>query len=115
MFIDDPVRLRHILDAATEAVSFAQNRTRSDLDTDRMLVRALVQCLEVIGEAASRITKERREELPQIPWSQMIGMRNRLVHAYFDIRLDVVWRTVTEDLPVLIAELENIIPPEHQE
>jgi uncharacterized protein with HEPN domain len=112
MFIDDPVRLRHMLDAATEAVSFAQNRTRSDLDTDRMLVRALVQCLEVIGEAASRITRERREELPQIPWSQMIGMRNRLIHAYFDIRLDVVWSTVTEDLPVLIADLENIIPSE---
>jgi uncharacterized protein with HEPN domain len=112
MFIDDPVRLRHMLDAATEAVSFAQNRTRSDLDTDRMLVRALVQCLEVIGEAASRITRERREELPQIPWSQMIGMRNRLIHAYFDIRLDVVWSKVTEDLPVLIADLENIIPSE---
>ena len=110
MFIDDPVRLHHMLDAVRESVSFAQNRTRSDLDTDRMLMLALVRCLEVIGEAASGITKERRDELPQIPWPQMVGMRNRIIHAYFDIRLDVVWRTVTEDLPLLIAELEKIIP-----
>lgn len=114
MFIDDPVRLRHMLDAASEAVSFAQNRTRSDLDTDRMLMLALVRCLEIIGEAASCITKERRDELPQIPWPQMIGMRNRIIHAYFDIRLDVVWRTVAEDLPLLIAELEKIIPEQQE-
>lgn len=115
MFIDDPVRLRHMLDAAREAVSFAQNRTRSDLDTDRMLTLALVRCLEIIGEAASRITKERRDELPQIPWPQMIGMRNRIIHAYFDIRLNAVWDTVTLNLPPLITELEKIISVEEQE
>lgn len=64
MFIDDPVRLRHLLDAAREAVSFAQSKTRSDLDTDPMLTLALVQCLETFGEAASCITKERQKELP---------------------------------------------------
>lgn len=112
MFIDDPVRLRHMLDAAKEAVSFAQNRTRSDLDNDRMLVLSLVKSIEIIGEAASRITRDRQEELSQISWRQIIGMRNRLIHAYFQIDLDTVWDTVTEDLPVLIADLENIIPPE---
>lgn len=114
MFIDDPVRLRHMLDAATEAVSFAQNRTRSNLDNDRMLTLALVRCLEIIGEAASRITRKRQDELPQIPWSQIIGMRNRIIHAYFEIELNIVWDTVTEDLPILIAELEKIIPSEQE-
>ncbi len=114
MFIDDPVRLRHTLDVA-RAVSFAQNRTRSDLDTGRMLTLALVRCLEILGEAASRITKEHQDELPQIPWPQMIGMRNRIIHAYFNIRLEVVWDTVTLNLPPLIAELEKIIPVDQQE
>lgn len=112
MFIDNRTRLLHMLDAAREAVSFAENKTRSDLDRDRMLQLALVRCLEIIGEAASRITPERRNELPQIEWRPIIGMRNRIVHAYFDIRLDIVWRTVKEDLPILIPELENIIESE---
>ncbi len=112
MFIDDSVRLRHMLDAASEAISFAQSRTRSDLDTNRMLTLAVVRCLEMIGEAASRLTRSRRDELPQISWPQMIGMRNRIIHAYFEIELDTVWDTVTEDLPPLIVELEKIIPAE---
>jgi uncharacterized protein with HEPN domain len=104
-----------MLDPAREAVSFTQNRTRRDLDTGRMLTLALVRCLEIIGEAASPIPKARQDELPQIPWPQMIGMRNRIIHAYFDIRLEVVWKTVTEDLPLLISELEKIIPVKPQE
>lgn len=67
MFIDAPVRLRHMLNAAREAVSFVKNKTRNDLDTDRILTLALVRCLEIIGEAASRITKECQDESPQIP------------------------------------------------
>jgi len=109
MFIDDPVRLHHMLDAAKEAVLFAENRTRSDLESDRMLTLSLVKCIEIIGEAAARMTKERQQELPQIPWLQIISMRNRLIHAYFEIDLDAVWDTVTEDIPVLIVELEQII------
>ncbi len=109
MFIDDPVRLHHMLDAAKEAVLFAENRTRSDLESDRMLTLSLVKCIEIIGEAAARMTKERQQELPQIPWPQIISMRNRLIHAYFEIDLDAVWDTVTGDIPVLIVQLEEII------
>jgi len=114
MFIDNETRLRHMLDAAREAISFAKNRTRNDLDTDRMLTLSLVKCIEIIGEAAANITRERQAELPQLPWPQIIGMRNRLIHGYFDIKLDVVWKTLTDDLPPLIAELENIITSEQQ-
>lgn len=64
--------------------------------------------LEIIGEAAAKISNESREELPQIPWLNIIGMRNRLIHAYFDINLDILWKTIKEDLPPLISELQQI-------
>ena len=84
MFIDDEVRLFHMREASREALSFVQNRTRNDLDNNRMLTLSVVKCVEIIGEAASRISKDRQNELKNIPWSQLISMRNRLTHAYFD-------------------------------
>lgn len=105
---EDVVRMHHILDAAKEAVSFAQNKTRKSLDKNRMLVLSLVKDVEIIGEAATSVSKECREKYAEIPWRSLIGMRNRLIHAYFDINLDVVWQTVTEDIPTLIAALEKI-------
>jgi len=90
MFADDETRLHHMLDAAKEAILFSKNKSRNDLDTNRMLTLSLVKCIEIIGEAASRIGKDRQEELPQIPWAQVIGMRNRLIHGYFEVDLDIV-------------------------
>ena len=94
-----------MLDAAQEAVGFAEGRTEADLESDRMLLLALIQSLEVIGEAASKVSEECREKFPQIDWANAIGMRNRLIHAYFDINLPIVWRTINEDLPPLISLL----------
>ncbi len=108
----DVVRLRHILDAAQEAIDFARGRARTDLDTDRQLVLALVKEMEIIGEASYQLTVEARERLPTIPWDDIIGMRHRLVHAYFDINLDILWRTVCDDLPALVSALKPHIPPE---
>ncbi|MFQ5671835.1 MAG: DUF86 domain-containing protein [Nitrospinales bacterium] len=105
----DLVRLQHMLDASREAVSFAHNRSREELDTDRMLALALVKSIEITGEAASRLSKECREKFPRIPWDNIVTMRNRLIHAYFDINLDVVWNTVIQDLPPLADELEKIL------
>ena len=110
MFKDDDVRIRHILDAAHEALSFLEGRQRTDLDTDRKLNLSLVRLLEIIGEAARGISPEFRELHPEVAWKKIIGMRDRLVHGYFDVNLDVVWETVSEDLPVLIAQLKMIIP-----
>jgi len=107
---NDEVRIRHILDAAREAVRFVQGRLRTDLDTDRQLNLSLVRLLEVIGEAARGISTEFRQAHPEVAWNKMIGMRDRLIHGYFDINLDVVWQTVTEDLPPLIAQLEKTVP-----
>ena len=109
---DDEIRLRHMLDAAREALSFAHGRTRGDLDNDRQLVLALVKAIEIVGEAAARVSEPTRRRLPDMPWERIVGMRNRLVHAYFDINPDIVWRTVQEDLPELIALVEKALQPE---
>ena len=106
----DNVRVRHILDAAREAVNFSEGRCRAGLDTDRKLNLSLVRLLEIIGEAARSLSQEFRQEHPDLPWKSMVGIRDRLIHGYFDINLDVVWQTVTEDLPPLIAQLKKIVP-----
>ena len=70
---------------------------------------SLVKSIEIIGEAAANITTKCREDFPQIPWRDIISMRNRLTHVYFDINLDILWKTVVEDLPPLIAELGKVV------
>jgi uncharacterized protein with HEPN domain len=102
---DDVVRLRHMLDAAREALEFAQGKRREDLDSDRKLVLALMKDVEIIGEAAFQTSEDTRRQLPNISWDDIIGMRHRLVHAYFDINLDILWKTVKEDVPPLIETL----------
>jgi uncharacterized protein with HEPN domain len=103
---DDRLRLQHMLDAGREAVRFTRGKTRADLDRDRVLALALVKLLEIVGEAASRVTPESRQVCPNIPWRDIVAMRNRLIHGYFDVDLDRVWDTVTDDLPPLLAQLE---------
>jgi uncharacterized protein with HEPN domain len=98
-----------MLDATTEALEFIQGMRRADLDRNRMLVLSLVKELEIIGEAANKVSAELRSQHSAIPWLDISGMRNRLIHAYFDIDLDVVWTTVSKDLPLLKTELEKIV------
>jgi len=106
---DDSLRLRDMLQAAREAVSFLGGRTEADLSTDRQLTLALLKCVEIIGEAAARVGEETQQKCSSLPWKDMIGMRNRLVHMYFDIDLSLLWTTVEDDLPVLIRALEQIV------
>lgn len=114
MLKNDDVRLRHILDAAREAIAFSHNRSREDLHRDRMLNLSIVHLLEVIGEAARGVSSAFRASQPEIPWEKMVGMRDRLIHGYFDINLDVVWETVTKDLPPLVALLERLLASESE-
>lgn len=109
---DDVIRLRHMIEAAREALSFACGRGREDLENDRQLVLSLVKDIEIVGEAAAQITESTRMELADIPWDRIVAMRNRLVHAYFSINPDIVWQTVQEDLPTLINKLEGHVSPE---
>jgi uncharacterized protein with HEPN domain len=109
MPVDDSSRLGHMLESAVEAVSFIEGRSREDLSDDRMLVHSLVRCIEILGEAASRVSPDKRDELSDIPWPDIVSMRNRLIHGYFDIDLDRVWDTVVDDLPPLIALLRKVV------
>ena len=106
---DDAIRCRHMLDAAREAITFGAGRSRADLDGDRQLALSLTKSLEIIGEAANHVSEAYRERHSQIPWLDIVGMRHRLIHAYHDINLDTVWRTVVEDLPPLVSALEKMV------
>ena len=103
------VRVRHALDAARKAMSLARGRTREDVRTDEMFSLSLIRLLEVIGEAGAATSKEFRGAHPEIPWRKMVALRNRLIHRYFDINLDIVWDTVVDDLPTLVEELDKIL------
>lgn len=106
---DDRARLHHMRDAAQDAIAFAAEQTRADLDHNRMLAFALIHAIEIVGEAAARLTKETQVRYPEVPWSDVIGMRHRLAHGYYDVNLDRVWDTVKVNLPPLIADLDRII------
>lgn len=101
-------RLRHMLDAAREIVLFAGDKNRDSLRKDRILTLALVKEIEIIGEAASKVSQETREQIPGIEWRDVIDMRNILVHAYFEIDEDIVWETIVYNIPGLIEELERL-------
>jgi uncharacterized protein with HEPN domain len=109
MMKTDHVRVRHIVDAANKAIAFTQNRERGDLDRDEMLALATVRLIEIIGEAAKNVSEATRDRVPEVPWREITGMRDRLAHAYFNVNLDVVWAVVREDLPVLLPQLEGLL------
>ncbi len=98
-----------MVEAAASAVEFAADRQRAELDTDRMLLFAIVRALEIVGEAAGKLSADAHDALPHIPWRAITGMRNRLIHGYFDIDTEVVWRTVTDELPPLITSLREAL------
>ena len=108
----DFIRVYHMLDAAREVLEFSTGKSRFDLDGDRMLNLSLVHLLEIIGEAAVGISPEFHKKYHQVPWNTIVGMRNRLIHGYYDVDLDIVWKTVEEDIPPLVTDLEKIIANE---
>ncbi|MCU0515202.1 MAG: DUF86 domain-containing protein [Anaerolineae bacterium] len=107
----DELRLRHMRDAAQNALKFSQGRTEQALKDDLLFAYALAHALQIIGEAAAQITRETRGQYPQIPWDAMIGMRQWLVHGYDRIKHDLIWSTVHKDLVPLIEKLDAILPP----
>ena len=112
---DDNARLQHMLDAARTAVGFVQDRQPDDLIHDLQLALAVVKAIEIVGEAATQVSEDTRARYPHLPWDEMRGIRNRLVHAYFDINYQIVWTTTTKSLPSLIRQLETILEcPEDQ-
>ncbi len=108
----DEVRLRHMLDAARKATIFVQGRSRADLDTDELLALALVRLLEIVGEAAKYVSQPTKDRAPQIPWRQIAGTRDRLIHGYFAVDMDLLWVILNDDLPPLIEAVRALLASE---
>lgn len=105
---EDRIRILHMIEAAEAVAQFVAGRKRNDLDQDRMLLFALVHAIEILGEAASKISPEARSAAPQVPWAAIISMRNRLIHGYFDTDTAVVWKTATGEIPALAPLLRTL-------
>jgi uncharacterized protein with HEPN domain len=107
----DLVYVGHMLDMARKAVSKTLGVSREAYDKDENLRLALIHLIQVIGEAARQVSQEFSNNHPEIPWADIIGMRHKVVHDYLGVDEDIVWRVVTEDLPMLVTVLEPIVPP----
>jgi uncharacterized protein with HEPN domain len=105
---EDDVRIRHMLDSAREAVALMQGKKRGDLDSDRVLGLALARLLEIIGEAAACVSEGMRKRIPAVPWTSIVGLRNRLIHGYDSVDMDIIWTIIHDDLPALVAVLEGV-------
>ena len=103
----DRIRLQHMLDHAAEALNMIKGRNREDLDNDRQLNLSLVRLLEIVGEAASRTSESTRSSHSELPWIQIIGLRNRLIHGYDEVDFDILWTILQDDLPLLVIQLKQ--------
>ncbi len=108
-FRKDWVRIRHMLDAAREIRRFSRGVDARGFNANRMLNLAVLKDIEIIGEAASRVSFEFREKFSSVPWQAIIDTRNRLIHGYFDVDLNVIWDTVQRDVPELIRGLQQLL------
>ena len=106
---EDHIRFQHMLEHALESVAMIKGKSRTDLNRDRMLELALVRLIEIVGEAAARVSQEGQARFSLVPWRQVVGMRNRLIHGYDEVDRDVLWSTIQDDLPPLIESLQKII------
>ncbi len=107
---DNAIRVRHMIEAAWTVQGFVEGRSRGAFDSDLMLQFALVRAIEIIGEAASRVSAETRSATPAVPWAAIVAMRNRLMHAYFSIDPAIVWKSATEEVPALLLILRTVLP-----
>ena len=106
----DAAALEDMLAHAREAVALVHGKSRADLDRNRVLNLALVRLLEIVGEAASRVSAAERARHGAIPWTEIVSLRNRLIHGYASVDMDIVWEILRRDVPALIATLEQIVP-----
>lgn len=107
---DETITIRQMLDHVEEAVSYAKKRTRRDLESDRMFFLAMLKLVEIVGEAATRIPEATQARYPDIPWREIIGTRNRLIHGYDAVDFDILWEIVTADFPPLASSIRALLP-----
>ncbi len=109
---DDSIYLGHMLDMTRRAVRAIESKTRAQYDEDDILRLGLTHLVQVIGEAARKVSDEFRDEHTEIPWRKIVGMRHRIVHDYMRVDEDILWQVVTNDLRALLPQLEAILPEE---
>jgi uncharacterized protein with HEPN domain len=100
-----------MLDNARKALGYAAGREREDLEADELFSLALVRLIEIVGEAAAHVSSEAQSRHGELPWAQIVAIRNRLIHGYDSIDYDVLWQTIQKDLPPLVTALERILSP----
>jgi uncharacterized protein with HEPN domain len=105
----DSVFVAQMVEAAEAALEFSDGYTAESFVTDRLVGYAVVRAIQLLGQAARSVSSELQAAHPEIPWREMIGMRNVVVHDYADVDLSLVWKTVREDLPGLIERLNAIL------
>ena len=106
---DDDVRLRHMLDAAKKAFEYFKGKSRQEIDSDEIRVLAVTRLLEILGEAAKNVSEVTKNRSSEIPWREIAGTRDRLIHGYFNVDLDILWQITTVDLSVLIEQLDELL------
>src|SRR3989344_4951410 len=106
--------IKHIRDAIRNIESFINNLLKENFLNDKLRQDAIVRELEIIGEATKNIPEDFRKKYPKIEWRKMAGTRNRVIHAYFEVDLDLVWRIVKEDLPKLKKQIQEVLKKEEQ-
>ena len=109
---DDRLPMHQMLEHAREAMEIVRDRSRTELESNRVLQLALAHLLLVVGEAATRVSPAGRARYPEVPWSKAIGTRNFIAHGYDRIDYDVVWDTIAEDFPPLVTALERVLSRE---
>lgn len=109
---EDRIRIQHMIDAAEEALSFVSGIDKSKFTEKRILILSVIKDVEIVGEAASKISEQIKLKYSEIPWKDIIGMRNRLIHGYFDVNINLVWNTTKYNLPPLINSLKQILTEE---
>lgn len=107
---DDRIRIRHMRDAVDKALRYTQDSSRQTLEDDEILRLAITKLVEIVGEAAKQVSEPTRNAHPSVPWSAAARMRDRLIHHYLDVDLDVLWATITEDFPPLLDALPDAPP-----
>jgi len=106
---DDTVYLRHILDAIEQIEEYTRGMSENEFLSRSMVQDAVVRQIEIIGEASKSVSVEFQDVHPELPWAKMIGIRNKIIHEYFNVNFAIVWDTVQDDLPVLKAKIESVL------
>ncbi len=106
---DDLVYVGHMLDTAQSIVQKTSSVTRSVFDADENLQLALAHLIQIIGEAAARVSADFRDLHPGVSWKQIVGMRHKIVHDYLHVDFELVWEVASHDIPTLVRQLEHVV------